>query len=38
VYYRGEKIKGASVNSFKVRGKGYAEDNWNTYYRGHKMK
>ncbi|UJR36347.1 hypothetical protein I4U23_029074 [Adineta vaga] len=38
VYYRGEKIQGASSMSFKTLNNGYAKDNWNVYYKGGKVE
>lgn len=34
VYYMGDKVSGASSSSFKVLKDGYAEDTFDTYYRG----
>ena len=34
VYYNGEKVKDASVSTFKILGYGYAKDAFNVYWRG----
>lgn len=31
-------MRGASVNSFRVMKDGYAKDNFNTYYRGKRVR
>ena len=38
VLYQGRKLEGASAQSFRYLGKGYALDNWNVYFEGQKIK
>ncbi len=37
VYYKGEKVDGASSSSFESLGGGYGKDNWNVYFKGEKV-
>ena len=38
VLYHGRKIEGASAQSFRYLGKGYAKDDWYVYFEGKKIK
>ena len=38
VYFRGEKLRGASASSFKYLGGGYGKDNWKVFYQGMVVK